>query len=232
MRPLLSPLQRRVLEAFFRLPASQDFVLTGGTALAAFYLFHRFSEDLALFTPKAEAMDETGRILEAISLEEGLTLEVERRLPLFVRAFFSAPGEPHPLKVDLAFDPGPWFGSPREVEGVRVDSLENIVANKVAALLSRGEVRDFIDLYFILRETSLRFDDLLEMARRKDPGLREFYLAGFVHQRMRRLGGIPPLRRELDLEEFRRFYEELAEALMRRARPGGPGADRPRSDPR
>ncbi len=38
-RSLLTPLQRRVLDAFFRVPLFRGFVLTGDTALAAFHLF-------------------------------------------------------------------------------------------------------------------------------------------------------------------------------------------------
>ncbi len=45
---ILTPLQRDFLECFFE--QTQDFFLIGGTALAAFYLSHRRSEDFDLFT--------------------------------------------------------------------------------------------------------------------------------------------------------------------------------------
>ncbi len=219
-KSLLTPLQERTLRGFFTKPPFQRFVLTGGTALAAFYLFHRISEDLDLFTPNPEDMQGVEVGIRDLALQEGLTLTLERRSPFFCRVFLSEPGGELPLKVDLAYDPGPWFGSPMEVHGIRVDSLENIAANKVTALMSRGELRDFVDLYFILKETRLTFNQLLEMARRKDPGLKEFYLAGFIHQQLRRIQRLPPLRRPLDLEDFHRFYENLAEELMRRSKPG------------
>lgn len=47
---LLTRSQRRFLRFFARLPDSQHFYLTGGTALAEFYLAHRYSYDLDLFT--------------------------------------------------------------------------------------------------------------------------------------------------------------------------------------
>jgi hypothetical protein len=158
-----------------------------------------------------------------IARREGLTVDLERRSPFFCRAFLFKSGDQPPLKVDLVYDPGPWFGAHMEREGIRVDSLENIAANKVTALMSRGEMRDFIDLYFILRETDLDFDHLLILARQKDPGLREFYLAGFIYQRLKRMRTLPPLLKPLDPEDFRRFYTDLAEALARRSRPNGPG---------
>ncbi len=219
MRSLLTPLQRRVLKAFFARPFAHQFVLTGGTALAAFYLFHRISEDLDLFTPNPGDMQDVERGISDIAHQEGLAVALERRSPFFCRVFlFEAEGS-SPLKVDLAYDPGPWFGSPVEREGIQVDSLENIAANKVTALMSRGELRDFIDLYFVLKDTGWTFDHLLTLARQKDPGLKEFYLAGFIHQQLKRMRALPPLYRPLDLEDFRRFYADLAETLMRRSRP-------------
>ncbi len=47
---LLQPLQKRFLEIWATLPEQSQFYLTGGTALAEFYLGHRFSFDLDLFT--------------------------------------------------------------------------------------------------------------------------------------------------------------------------------------
>ena len=51
----LSPLQHDFVEAFFREPSA--YFLTGGGALAGFYLGHRTTDDLDLFCPAVEAMD-------------------------------------------------------------------------------------------------------------------------------------------------------------------------------
>jgi len=50
MTTVLTPLQNSFLNEFFEL--TSDFYLTGGTALSAFYLLHRYSEDLDLFADK------------------------------------------------------------------------------------------------------------------------------------------------------------------------------------
>ncbi|MBI2352172.1 MAG: nucleotidyl transferase AbiEii/AbiGii toxin family protein [Deltaproteobacteria bacterium] len=47
-KDILSPLQWEFLSLFFQ--GAPPFFLTGGTALSAFYLQHRYSEDLDLFT--------------------------------------------------------------------------------------------------------------------------------------------------------------------------------------
>jgi hypothetical protein len=47
---ILRPSQKTVLEAFAGSPLKDAFYLTGGTALAAFHLGHRRSDDLDFFT--------------------------------------------------------------------------------------------------------------------------------------------------------------------------------------
>jgi hypothetical protein len=55
---VLTPLQRDFLFRFFAQPASAPFALTGGTALAAFHLQHRISDDIDLFAVAPMGDDE------------------------------------------------------------------------------------------------------------------------------------------------------------------------------
>ena len=47
---ILSTVQQRALTFLTEQPVLKDFYLSGGTALAAFYLHHRYSEDLDFFS--------------------------------------------------------------------------------------------------------------------------------------------------------------------------------------
>ncbi len=60
---LLTPLQREFLRLFAGLPDQERFYLTGGTALSEFYLGHRLSFDLDLFTNEHEMLS----VVEAAS---------------------------------------------------------------------------------------------------------------------------------------------------------------------
>jgi len=53
---------------------------------------------------------------------------------------------------------------------IRVDTLHEILLNKICTLVSRCEVKDLLDLYFLDR-AGLRVEDYLNEARRKDGGL-------------------------------------------------------------
>ena len=55
---ILTKLQEEMLKIFGSTQESNLFHLTGGTALAAFYLRHRLSKDLDFFTAEEEAIAE------------------------------------------------------------------------------------------------------------------------------------------------------------------------------
>lgn len=57
---ILTSLQEEVLRIFDETEEAELFYLTGGTALAAFYLQHRLSRDLDLFTTEEEAIGYMG----------------------------------------------------------------------------------------------------------------------------------------------------------------------------
>lgn len=64
---ILTPLQRRFLAAFSQTALQRDFFLTGGTALAHFYLHHRLSEDLDFFTEIPGAVARVRPVLNSLA---------------------------------------------------------------------------------------------------------------------------------------------------------------------
>ena len=217
MSQVLNQLQSDLLVAFFNLPPADKFVLTGGTALAGYYLHHRLSEDLDLFTLDKDASEQVSVLIPSLTKTLGATCDDRRISPHLYQAFFTR--EDEQVKMDIVLDAEPWFGMSRDSSGIRVDALENIAANKIVALFGRATPRDFVDLYFILNETDLSLDTLLDMAKQKDAGLHEFYLAGWIHQEAPRLQTLPPMLKSLDIQTLRQFGEELARTIMLRAKP-------------
>ncbi len=207
----LTPLQLSVLQHFFATETGQKFYLTGGTALAAFYLHHRVSVDLDLFTLDDLALRETDVLIPSVATAVGCRLGAVRRTEHF-REMFLEPESGEPLKIDLVRDFGPQYGERRRFGQIIVDSVENIGANKLTAILSRTEPKDFVDLYFILH-AGYDFDDLLAKAQTKDLGLHPFYLAGSFRQ-VRNFRHLPATTPPLTLVELQQFMLALADRLL------------------
>ena len=171
---LLTPVQRKFLAAFSRLPDQARFYLTGGTALTEFYLGHRLSFDLDLFTSDQELILPTSYQIEELSAASGLEIAIIRRFASYVE--FAIRQGDESLRVDLALDSPFRFSSPVESEiGVLVNDLQDLQADKLLAYYGRAEPRDAVDLYFILKDISV--DRLLELAAQKDLGFDLYWFA-------------------------------------------------------
>ncbi len=80
---LLTPLQVAALGALRALPDAERFYLTGGTALAEFFLGHRRSFDLDLFTAEQGLVLPFSRVAEEALPRGGLDVVAVRRLAAF-----------------------------------------------------------------------------------------------------------------------------------------------------
>ena len=74
-RNILTLLQEKVLVALFeRGLAERGYCLTGGTALSAFYLQHRHSDDLDFLTRKLDVLEEDFRNFQDALLSLGMVI--------------------------------------------------------------------------------------------------------------------------------------------------------------
>lgn len=216
---ILTPAQEALLGKLGKTEAADRFVLTGGTALAAFYLEHRYSEDLDLFTGDEAALPLARAALERIAAEEGAALEFTRSFPRFLRCFFTPRGG-EALKLDLAVDSPYRLEPPRATDyGVCVDNPLDISCNKLSALFERAAGKDFVDLFFIHREL-IPFDDLLPKARHKHVGMDDYWLALSL-ARVSEVQVLPRMIKPVTLEDLNAFFIGLSDDVMKKARPPG-----------
>jgi hypothetical protein len=171
---VLTQIQRQALTLFATLPDQEHFYLAGGTALAEFYLGHRLSFDLDLFTGETDLVLPFSYRIEASGRQQGLQLSVIRRFATFVE--FHLATEMETLRMDLALDSPFHFEPPILSEhGVHVSSFLDLMADKVLAYYGRAEPRDAVDLYFLLQQANR--ESLLDLASRKDPGFDLYWFA-------------------------------------------------------
>ena len=97
---LLTPIQKSFLAIFTQVPDQERFFLTGGTALAEYYLGHRLSFDLDFFTSEAELITPVSYQIEALCSSQGLQLSVVRRFSSYVE-FLLGQGEESPNLEEL-----------------------------------------------------------------------------------------------------------------------------------
>lgn len=205
----LTPLKRDFLKAFFT--QGREFFLTGGSALGIFYLGHRVSYDLDLFSTAAfidwHVLDNDVRSIAQTLGAETRSVTVS---PTFRRYELNRGAEREIL--DFVLERVPQIDPEKTLFGnVQVDTLREITANKICTLISRCETKDLIDLYFLAkRGVTLR--DHLADARRKEAGLDPAMMAFLLS---RTTLDEPPdyLLEPLDMVDFAAFVRGLQREL-------------------
>ena len=185
-----------------------DVHLAGGAALSGAHLAHRLSGDLDLFCHDREAMRYLVSQLDVVAREAGGTGRIDRDSGGHVRAQFAFAGGT--LEVDVVHEALTDLAAPEQLEGIVVESLEDLRAAKLTCLLSRSEPRDLVDVLFLER-AGYRPEDDLALALRKDAGIDPGVLAWLL--RSFPLAPLPVMLVPLEGDELRAYRDALAERL-------------------
>jgi len=165
----LYPFQDQVLNLLSRVETG--FYLTGGTALSRGYLNHRYSDDLDLFVNDNEAFTLwADRVMGALAQSAHWGTQVLLREERYVR--LSLAQADINLKIEMVNDVPSRVGEPwlHPVLG-RVDTAENILANKVTAILDRAASKDLADIWGLCYLKGLSLSDAITGAQGKAAGV-------------------------------------------------------------
>jgi len=166
---VLYPLQNEVFPAFEVSP----FYLTGGTALSRGYYNHRYSDDLDYFVnDHPDFLRISDRQIERIGAIF-TDLKISLKDINFCRIFVAE----EKLKIELINDVPSHIGTlgNHAVLGV-IDSKENILANKITAIVDRSLPKDIVDIYFLLKDGLSLRQSLLD-AKSKAAGISPLLIA-------------------------------------------------------
>lgn len=213
--PVLTSYQVQILRTFFASSLGKQFFLTGGTALAAFYLGHRQSQDLDFFTLQDFDSLELEKIIAKIATEVSAEVKTKVKTSDYYEVYLESKEEGWVQRLDFIKEQPVVFGERVEIDGIVVDSLENIASNKILTIYGRLEPKDYLDLYFILEETGLDFSELFEKTKKKDTGLHEFYFANIVAEAVDNLKRFPETLKPFDKKGLVDFYLKLSAEMLK-----------------
>ncbi len=148
---ILTPLQQQFLKLFREDDKlAEKFYLSGGTALSEFHLHHRLSEDLDFFTDKAVDFNHVTKFINQVSSK--LKAKKVEYNKIFDRRLFFLKFPKETLKVEFTEYPFPQLQKGVTQNGLKIDSLLDIAANKLFSIFNRFEPKDYVDLYFIINK--------------------------------------------------------------------------------
>lgn len=164
---ILTGFQQKALREIGKSELSRFFVWSGGTALSFYYLQHRLSVDLDFMSPDLfrgdYLLNEVGKIAKRLGVKSVKEHKILNRHEFWLRK------RKEVLRVEFVFYPFPRIKAPKKLAEfkVKVDSIEDILTNKVHAAYERREPKDVFDLYCILRIKKINFLQIFKWVEKK-----------------------------------------------------------------
>ncbi len=197
---------------------SKNFYLTGGTALAEFYFKHRLSEDIDLFSQQEVNPKSIEPFLQNISIQLGISKIIKQNyLGLYTYKLEYKDGDT--LKVDFSYYPFPTIEKGIYFGNLEVSSIYDIAVNKIHTIAMRTRVRDYIDVYFILKKSELPMQQYLEKLRMDSKAKFDWPLevknliAAFLKVKDLDQKDFPIMLVPFDKKDMENFFIDLAKSL-------------------
>ncbi len=155
---------KKALIALMNAEIFNDFRLVGGTALSL-YLGHRISIDIDLFTDAPYGSVDFEAI-ECFLRKNFLHVDGDfGGNPGVGKSYLIGEDSENLIKLDLYYSMDPFFQNAIEDEGVRMATIEEIIAMKIDVVQRGGRKKDFWDLHELLQKYSLA--EMIELHRQR-----------------------------------------------------------------
>ncbi len=212
-------IQRKILIHLITLPdIENNFFLTGGTALAVFYLNHRQSNDLDFFTLNRIDLSKIGFEIQRIWTNKVAKI---KESPNFLSLLIKD------SKVDFVIDPLSNKEKRQKIifenhHHLIIDNINKIVSNKLCTLVSRTEPKDYIDFYFIRKHfPSLNINSIYKNAKKKDvifddPPSAAYQIEEGLNFLKNNFSLFPKVIKKFNKKDFFSFYNKLADWLYKK----------------
>lgn len=192
---------------------AQNFYLTGGTALAAFYLHHRYSEDLDFFSENEFDILQLDIALKKVKDRLAIS-KIDYQQSYNRNLFFLHIGN-EVVKAEFTYFPFPRIEKGGEEYGIVIDSLVDVATNKLFTIYQRSMARDYIDLYLVAKEKGFTIEELIEKAKAKFDWHIDSLQLGTQFTKAQEAEDYPRMITEISPEEWRSFFLSEAKKLKR-----------------
>lgn len=206
---ILTKEQQIILAEVKKNPFFSGFYFTGGTALSAFYLHHRYSEDLDFFSEKEFDPQEIFTLISGWAGQYHFTFTSEFHEVVYI--FLLTFKNKKKLKVDFGYYPYRRIEQATVIDDIKIDSLLDIAINKLLTIIQRSNVKDFVDLYFLLDHFTIW--DLIEGVRVKFKMKLDPYIIASDFLKIEDFENMPRMTKPLTLDQLKAFFRRQAQKI-------------------
>jgi len=207
---ILTKTQLLFLNSFGNSYLAKSFYLTGGTALCGFYIPYRKSEDLDFFSESEFNIRNIIiwiRSVKNILKYKSFDLQTSFNRNLIFMEFAN-----ETLKTEFTYFPFPRLNS-QNYNSVAIDSLRDIALNKLFTIYQNPRMRDYMDLFKIIKNQKFDFHTLRIDAKTKFDWDIEPIQLGTQLMKVTGKKDMPILVEKFDSKVMENFFKETAKLL-------------------
>lgn len=203
---ILSANQRKILAVITGSSAiTEKFYLTGGTALAEYYLQHRLSEDLDFFSENEFNPTDVYAWWRTHAKKLGIK-KIKTATSFNRNLFFLTLADKEVIKTEFTYFPFPRIAKRKKKGVLQIDSLLDIAVNKLFTIYQRARARDYIDLYLICQQEKFKIKDLIKQAKVKFDWHIDYLQLGSQFLLATKAVDMPKMIIDLPAEKWQRFF--------------------------
>lgn len=215
MKTILSKNQKNILQAISADALfCRNFYLTGGTALAEFYLHHRLSEDLDFFSEN----EFNPQMIFVFFRKNQRSLGIKKidYQQSFNRNLFFLILNRDVIKTEFTYFPFPRIEVKLKKNNLEIDSVLDIATNKLFTIYQKARARDFIDLYFITKKYRFSLEGLIKKAQVKFDWHLDYLQLGSQLFKAGEVKDFPIMKVRENRKAWQRFFLQKADVLGRK----------------
>lgn len=205
--PEITYLQQQALDLLRKSSLRKKFYWTGGTLLSAIYLHHRRSEDIDFFSDSSFSYNQIIPFIRKLKTNLELPYIDEKKVHDRWEFFLTNKGK---LRLEFVYYPHPKIRPRKKWQGILIDSLEDIAANKVMAFFDRNDPKDLFDIYYFLTKKQYSLTRMLKLAEKKfGVKIEKASFWSEAHKALDNLSEITPLLISKTIQEKRALLGEI-----------------------
>ncbi|MCL5666168.1 MAG: nucleotidyl transferase AbiEii/AbiGii toxin family protein [Patescibacteria group bacterium] len=189
-----------------------SFYLTGGTALAGFYIPYRYSEDLDFFSENEVDI----LAIQTFLKKNGDLLNIKKtefQTSFNRNLLFLTLKDNSTLKTEFTYFPFTRMDKGKTEYGVQIDSSLDIAVNKLFTIYQRTAARDYMDLFQLCKTYNYNIPDLIAKARLKFDTHIDLLKLGSQFNKATQAADLPRLVSPLPEKDWHGFFLSEADKL-------------------
>lgn len=191
---------------------TDNFYLSGGTALAEYYLRHRLSEDLDFFSE--QEIDAQVIFTFFKKIKEDIKLRKIDHQQSFNRNLFFLYFKNGYIKTEFTYYPFTRIEKGMKRGSLKIDSLLDIAVNKLFTIYQKPRSRDFIDLYLIIKKKRLTILELAKKAKIKFDWHIDYLQLGAQFMKVTEVKDYPKMIKKISHKNWQDFFIQEAKKLQ------------------